>query len=493
MTAEVAILNKAGIALAADSAATISAGNVDEKIFNSEDKLFQLSDEQPMAVMIYNGTSFLDTPLQILIKDFRSRREIFDSVDEAAERFRAYLNDFGRSLDRSVRDRSVKKLVNYIIDLINARFSEKMEAMFISHVAPRKGQDPAQVFEDMYAEAVDFYRSILLRADLASIHGPRRFAAFNVKTLRTIREQIEVSMPRLNDIQKNSLLEVACLFLRKDMPTSNSTGIVIAGYAHRELFPSLRSFEIDGMVCRRTKYMGSLDVDINFGVRARVLPFAQRDMVERFVYGLDQKSRDSIEDFCRERLASFSSDLLSSLTIKRRSDRFYLESLVSQARDQFIRGLKEEAFAQIKNESEKEIQDVVEFMPKPELAQMAESLVEITSIKRRVSRGFETVGGPIDVAVISRSDGFVWVKRKHYFPAELNARYLKRVAEPKRSLRGIDHADDRKAAKGSEGRGRSAAAQGKSRRDSRTRNGGRNVSKPESDERTFSSRPESAD
>ncbi|HEX4674084.1 MAG TPA: hypothetical protein VH209_02075, partial [Steroidobacteraceae bacterium] len=27
----------------------------------------------------------------------------------------------------------------------------------------------------------------------------------------------------------------------------------------------------------------------------------------------------------------------------------------------------------------------------------------------------ESVGGPIDVAIISRIDGFVWVSRKHYF------------------------------------------------------------------------------
>ena len=70
---------------------------------------------------------------------------------------------------------------------------------------------------------------------------------------------------------------------------------------------------------------------------------------------------------------------------------------------------------------------MVEFMPKSDLAQMAESLVELTSIKRRVSKGFETVGGPIDVAVISRADGFVWIKRKHYFPADLNTRFFQRV------------------------------------------------------------------
>jgi hypothetical protein len=41
----------------------------------------------------------------------------------------------------------------------------------------------------------------------------------------------------------------------------------------------------------------------------------------------------------------------------------------------------------------------------------------------------ETVGGDIDVAIISKSEGFVWIKRKHYFPADLNPRFFRRHYE----------------------------------------------------------------
>lgn len=70
---------------------------------------------------------------------------------------------------------------------------------------------------------------------------------------------------------------------------------------------------------------------------------------------------------------------------------------------------------------------MVEFMPKQDLAEFAEALVNLSSLQRRVNSGFETVGGPIDVAVISKSEGLVWVKRKHYFPRELNFRFFDRV------------------------------------------------------------------
>lgn len=70
------------------------------------------------------------------------------------------------------------------------------------------------------------------------------------------------------------------------------------------------------------------------------------------------------------------------------------------------------------------ILDIVADLPKDELAAMAESLVNLTSFKRRISAEAETVGGPIDVAVISKGDGFVWIKRKHYFERDLNPAFF---------------------------------------------------------------------
>jgi hypothetical protein len=56
MTAEVAILNNNGIALAADSAVTI--GHEEGKIFTSADKLFQLSECAPVGIMVYGSATF---------------------------------------------------------------------------------------------------------------------------------------------------------------------------------------------------------------------------------------------------------------------------------------------------------------------------------------------------------------------------------------------------------------------------------------------------
>jgi len=63
-------------------------------------------------------------------------------------------------------------------------------------------------------------------------------------------------------------------------------------------------------------------------------------------------------------------------------------------------------------------------LDKEDMANLAESLISLTSLIRRMSPGEETVGGPVDVAVISKGDGFIWMKRKHYFDKEKNHHFF---------------------------------------------------------------------
>lgn len=63
-------------------------------------------------------------------------------------------------------------------------------------------------------------------------------------------------------------------------------------------------------------------------------------------------------------------------------------------------------------------------LEKEDLADFAESLIKLTSLKRKVSPDQETVGGPVDVMVISKGDGIIWMKRKHYFDSNLNHNFF---------------------------------------------------------------------
>jgi hypothetical protein len=71
MTAEVAVLNKSGVALAADSAVTTGFPG-QEKIFTTANKIFTLSKVHPVGIMINGHVEHFGCPWEVIIKDFRS-------------------------------------------------------------------------------------------------------------------------------------------------------------------------------------------------------------------------------------------------------------------------------------------------------------------------------------------------------------------------------------------------------------------------------------
>lgn len=90
MTAIVAVLNKHGAAIAADSAVTM--GNT-HKVVNSANKIFTLSKYHPVAVMTYSNAAFMGVPWDIIIKEYRK-----ELGEKAFPFLKDYVDDFIRFL-----------------------------------------------------------------------------------------------------------------------------------------------------------------------------------------------------------------------------------------------------------------------------------------------------------------------------------------------------------------------------------------------------------
>lgn len=59
-------------------------------------------------------------------------------------------------------------------------------------------------------------------------------------------------------------------------------------------------------------------------------------------------------------------------------------------------------------------------MPIQDAIDLAEFLAHAAIMYSRFNIGASTVGGPIEVAAITKHEGFKWVKRKYYYDARLN-------------------------------------------------------------------------
>jgi hypothetical protein len=63
---------------------------------------------------------------------------------------------------------------------------------------------------------------------------------------------------------------------------------------------------------------------------------------------------------------------------------------------------------------------VLPAMPLQDAIDLAQFMVELTVKFSRYRPGAPTVGGPIEVAAISKHEGFRWIRRKYYFDRTLN-------------------------------------------------------------------------
>jgi len=63
---------------------------------------------------------------------------------------------------------------------------------------------------------------------------------------------------------------------------------------------------------------------------------------------------------------------------------------------------------------------VVAAMPFQDAIDLAEFLVNLTINFSRFAPGAQTVGGPLEIAAISKHEGFKWIRRKHYYSRDLN-------------------------------------------------------------------------
>lgn len=373
--------------------------------------------------MINNDMNFMDTPLPVIIKEYRSSCRPFRKVEESADDFLKFLHRFALAAPSQVKLRHFGHAVSPTLDRIEARVQEQVINRFLAESGAVPFND---VVEKLYNEQLAVFGYILERSQNVELVGGK-IIRLNSEELGMLKVIVREKLTQATDSQRDRFVDLLRRHMHKRLMAGSATGVVVAGFGKGELFPTLVAHQLEGFVGNRLRYFRTDHVDIDRnGDRARVLPFAQREMVERFLYGLDEKIERQISQFCRGAIPKLRDEIFANLEMSP-SD---LETLLAKAKDAekgFLDGLASETFAAIRQESRSEIEGMVEFMPKPELAKMAEALVNLTSIKRRVSRGMETVGGPIDVAIISRAEGFVWIKRKHYFPEELNHRFFDRM------------------------------------------------------------------
>ena len=215
------------------------------------------------------------------------------------------------------------------------------------------------------------------------------------------------------------------LKINPNLSPANDSGVVITGFGEDEIFPSYIAYKIWGKVHDTILYSEHSHGGVNLQSQsAGIIPFAQDDMVKSFIEGIEPNFQNLIFSTLDELFKKYPEYIVEIMTNLSDSDKKIMIQVLSEKSNLIFSDFLQKMMDYKKSVNIAPILQVVTNLPKDELAAMAEALLNLTSFKRRVSMSAETVGGPIDVAVISKGDGFIWIKRKFYFDPKLNARYI---------------------------------------------------------------------
>jgi hypothetical protein len=342
---------------------------------------------------------------EIIIKQYRRslKTDFYPTLLEYVNSFLEYIKNFDYISDNSQQE-LLGSSCYMVFSLIRNTFLNNLNEKFKS----QENIKPSQISQVLSATIKSIQNIQQSMNDAPAFKVDMDFLLSRKEFIIAIMNEVFENYS-LSDRQREDMIKIFINDLQKGN-IKNYTGIVIAGYGEKEIFPSLYNFHVYGKLENSFIYTNEDSATISIDNSAAILPFAQSEMVHSFMGGIDPDFEDTIITQLNRVIDSVSKIV----------DKSY-KNMLGEINKEFIDYIK--SFKQ--NVYVNPIMGIVNTLQKTDLAEMAESLVNLTSFKRHVSRDTETVGGPTDVAILTKGDGFVWIKRKHYFDIKLNQHFSK--------------------------------------------------------------------
>jgi hypothetical protein len=240
---------------------------------------------------------------------------------------------------------------------------------------------------------------------------------FTATVLKQLREDSYYSKVVPDDVMEKLARVAISRVFAASFSGRGVTGIVFAGYGEKEYFPKVEKYICHGLILGKPYFSKEDEICISHSNASDAMPLAQADMINTFISGASFKSMSDIHGIMLKQLEEIEKKLKADGHLNKD---FSFDDIRATVEDSFRAQVVEYFY----NTHRKPLQRVIASLPIDELAELAETLVYIESLKERVTSPSESVSGPIDVAVISKHDGFIWIKRKHYFKGELNPRFF---------------------------------------------------------------------
>lgn len=410
MTSEIAVMNQRAVALAADSAVTLIDGGT-VVVRNEQRKLFNLHDGRPVAIMFFGVADLLGHPWDVVIEHFQARAKapLHSRLGDYAEQFVNALDGEGDFLPRDRQKEDYRRLLASVFRYI-FRYAQFL----------RDGGDPAlaqasdvQILELAIERLWQEYQQ---REDGSARPDLPCFPAGFARTVERehsglISELVEYGFGGFS-LSKTAILrlkDIAVFCVTKDLFVEDVTGLVVSGYGKEDRYPVTVTYYVSAVVSGIAKRARMSVDEIGTENRSRIRVFADSEVTHAFIRGIDFNLERRLYAGFWSLLHGVVDELISGMPGASDAAREELRRRYhNEMLPQYFNALRNMIGAYQQQVFVNPVLRVLEIAARKELAETARDLVELNVFKKRIMAKQETVGGTIDVAVISREGGFQW-------------------------------------------------------------------------------------
>ena len=423
MTAIVGTINRRGVAFAADSAATHSLPMM-HKITNHANKIFELSRHHPVGICICGNIDFLGMPWEEIFKMYRKslKSTKFDNLKDYCLDFFSFVKEEIVSILTSDQLSTLTFVATQYFNEIKSSAQKKLTEIDI--------ENPNVLASKMIEEMTNVQSIYSSRKNCEdfSDYSLDSFKTYSRSVIDCIVNPFVQTFAKPEEFKRIFVESLYYLTISDYHAYMTTTEMVFWGFGDKELFPSYYSYVVSLALDGRIKYSAKSIYEVSNLNNACVEPFAQTDVANTVIRGVDDELRVRFYDYYKSSISTFRDSILTVLT-STGAPKELINAMSSIDVDSYTKTFVKGMDQYIQESYIDKLVKTVSYLSKEDLADMAESLVRMTCLKRRITSEEESVGGPVDVAVITKGDGFVWLKRKHYFDAALNPHYFERSKE----------------------------------------------------------------
>jgi hypothetical protein len=463
MTAQMAMCNHLGVALASDSVVTIGKN----RTYTTVNKIFSLGARQPVAIMISGAATYIPGGVSWervvgLFREHIGVREL--------PRLGDYVDEFEQFVISNTAindpDQNALAIQNDLIELFTNKIvpaAAHREEMLSNRDMRTVAYEVPEV-SDYFTQAINTTIDSISKWAADEMTRLSKDEDWNNHYYTTKKNYLEIASGARDHFCKRhdceslsaEILEVFLYQLARygaDNFWKTTSKIVFAGFGESQITPRTidmtvgtkindvtfsdytlhkirprKGFDDDGSLIEETKESGSVRV---WSGSAMLTPYAMFDEMQNMLNGIH---RDNAQ-LLKEKMPTFMQETISAEILKILEETegvgkvtiSKVKTAIEDSKTRLVKVAKKEALEAInvgrRNRRER-FRFVTSQIPLNEMAEFAKALVSLEAQIQHYSKDRRFVGGPIDVATITKEDGFLWVDSKVRIDPFKNPRQL---------------------------------------------------------------------